>query len=72
MGFTTKNQLFQRAMLLFKFLTYHDESASPESAQACAVCKCLIVFAFKVYYQTKMVIVKMIKVNQPINCLEFM
>ena len=66
MGFTSRNHLFRRVMLSFESLTYNDESA-----RACALYKCLIVYAFKMYHQTETVIVKMIKVN-PINCLEFM
>ena len=56
---TTKKQLFRRAMLSFETLTYHDESASPNPREHALCTKCTM-------------IVKMIKVNRPINCLEFM
>ena len=38
---------------------------------ACAVCKRLILLAFKMYHQTETVIEKLLQVNRPINCLEF-
>ena len=42
-------------------------------AHACMRClKMFIVFAFKMYYHTEAVMLKMIQVNRPINCLLFM
>ena len=41
----------------------------------CARMRCLKTFdsfAFKMYFQTEAVMVKMIQVDRPVNCLEFM
>ena len=42
----------------FEALTYHNESASPNPRGEKAVCKRLLVFAFKMHYQTETVMAK--------------
>ena len=71
MGFTTKNHLFWRAMLSFKLLPIMiNRRVRVHPSMHCV--QTFDSFAFKMYYQTETIIVKMIKINRPINCLEFM
>ena len=61
--------LFWRAVLWFETLTYHI-AASPSPGMHAL--KMFDRFCFQnVYYQTEMVLAKMMQVNRPINCVEF-
>ena len=62
---------FRHKMLWFEALTYMINQRV--LVHVCMHClKTFDSFAFKMYFQTEAVVVKMIQVNRPINCLEFM
>ena len=70
MTYATNTCLFRHTLLRFEALV----PIMINLASSCvhALSEFVDSFAFKMYYQTEALIVKMIQVKRPISCLEFM